>query len=308
MADKMFVMDLAKLVIAAAWADGSLQNQEINSLKDLIFRLGDIGQKEWNELEIYMDSPVGSKETEQLVGQVLGHIKSEADKDFVIATLKKLVEADGVITEDEEKLLEGIKSAVLEVDTGIGGRLSKMLKAALNRRSETYKLSAGRQADIDDFINNTIYYQYKRDCREKGIEIELSEEKVSQLCLAAGLLARVAWVDEDISNEEKQTINQVLCRSWGLAQEEAEFVTRISCYRAVKGLDYFRLTRSFFERTTLQERRSFLVCLFKVANASERCSHEEVEEIRSISEALKLTHKDFIAAKITISDEDLGIT
>ncbi len=50
------------------------------------------------------------------------------------------------------------------------------------------------------------------------------------------------------------------------------------------------------------------MCLFKIANASDRVSNDEIEEIRRISEALKLSHKDFIAAKLTISDEDLGLT
>ena len=42
MLNKEFVMDLAKLVVAAAWADGQLQNEEINSLKDLLFNLDEV--------------------------------------------------------------------------------------------------------------------------------------------------------------------------------------------------------------------------------------------------------------------------
>lgn len=33
------IMALAKVMIAAAWADGSVNNDEINSLKDLLFQL-----------------------------------------------------------------------------------------------------------------------------------------------------------------------------------------------------------------------------------------------------------------------------
>jgi uncharacterized tellurite resistance protein B-like protein len=120
-------------------------------------------------------------------------------------------------------------------------------------------------------------------------------------------LARVAYVDEDISTAEKDAIKGVLSRSWGLSQAEARVVTDICCHRILKGLDYFRLTRGFFECTTIDQRRSFLVCLFKVANASDKVSNDEIEEIRRISEALKLSHNDFIAAKLTISDEDLGL-
>ena len=56
MADKQFIMDLAKLVIAAAWADGELTNEEVNALKDLLFMLPDLSGEEWLGLELYMDS------------------------------------------------------------------------------------------------------------------------------------------------------------------------------------------------------------------------------------------------------------
>ena len=61
MPDKNFIMDLAKLLIAAAWADGELRNEEINSLKDLLFTLPEISGREWPNLELYMDSPVTSE-------------------------------------------------------------------------------------------------------------------------------------------------------------------------------------------------------------------------------------------------------
>ena len=36
-------------------------------------------------------------------------------------------------------------------------------------------------------------------------------------------------------------------------------------------------------------------------------SEVTTDKIRTISQSLKLAHKDFIAAKVTISDEDLGL-
>lgn len=305
MADEKLVVDVAKLLIAAAWADGQLQNEEINCLKDLIFSLGDLSADQWTRLEIYMDSPVTSKERQVLLEKVLAGIKSEADKEFVIETVKRLFEADGVFDEKEASVLEELTEAVSEVSTDIVSKLTKTLKSAMGRRSETYKSAAQREERIEDFIKNTIYYQL---ASEGGLQVGLTDEKIRQLCLAAGLLARVANVDEDISEAERQAIKSVLSRSWGLSDQEADIVTGISCHRTLKGLDYFRLARGFFECTSIEQRRSFLVCLFKVANASDKVSNEEIEQIRRIADSLKLSHRDFIAAKLTISDEDLGLT
>ena len=117
MPDRKFIMDLAKLVIAAAWVDGELQNEEINALKDLLFNLEDVTGEEWSHLEIYMDSPVSPKEREKLLSTVLEQIKSQQDKDLVISTIENLVQSDGIVTGDEITLLEEVKKGVLDVDT-----------------------------------------------------------------------------------------------------------------------------------------------------------------------------------------------
>lgn len=304
MADRKLAVDLAKLLIAAAWADGELHPDEINSLKDLIFTLGEFTGGQWARLEIYMDSAVSDKERQALLDNVLAEIKSEDDKEFVLKSLQELFCADGIIDDKEMPVLDEFTQAVSGVRTDVFSRLSQMLRPVIDQRKSTYKSGSQREGRIDDFIKNTIYYQLES---EGKVPADLGADKVRQLCLAAGLLAKVANVDEDISAAEQDAIKGVLSRSWGLSESEAEVVTNISCHRILKGLDYFRLTRGFFECTTIDQRRSFLVCLFKVANASDKVSNDEIDQIRRISDALKLTHKDFIAAKLTISDEDLGL-
>jgi uncharacterized tellurite resistance protein B-like protein len=304
MAERMFILDLARLVVAAAWADGELKNEEINALKDLLFNLEDVTGREWAELEMYMDSPVAPEETERLLGVVLRQIESEKDKELVVKTLENLFRADGVVSSAEQALLEEIEKALSEVGTGLAAKLSKILRGAVSRRGS--KLASGPQRDgrIDDYLKNTIYYQLKSQGGQKGTEIDLPEQKLRKLCLAGGLLARIAAVDKEISEQEKQAIEKVLGTQWGLSARETRIVAEVSCDRTLKGLDYFRLARGFFECTTLDERREFLKCLFRIANASNKTSYEETEAIRKIAGSLKLTHEDFIEAKLTIPDED----
>jgi len=304
MPDRKFIMDLAKLLIAAAWADGRLQNEEINALKDLLFNLKDVTGDEWSHLEIYMDSPVGPQEREKLLVTVLEQIESEEDKELVVATLENLFQADGIVTGEEITFLDEVKKGVLDVDTGVLARLSKMITTAISGRGRTYSSAAQRESQIDDYIENNVYYHLKSESEKKGIKFDLPARQVKKLCLAAGLLARISVVDANISEDEKRTIKDVLSKQWHLSEQQAEIVTEISCDRTLKGLDYFRLTRGFFDCTTLDERRNFIKCLFRIANASEKTSHDEIEEIRKISNSLKLTHKDFIEAKLTIPDED----
>ncbi|MHC4145943.1 MAG: TerB family tellurite resistance protein [Planctomycetota bacterium] len=87
-------------------------------------------------------------------------------------------------------------------------------------------------------------------------------------------------------------------------EQEAQVVAEISCNRTLKGLDYFHLTKEFFDCTGIHERRKFLKCLFQIANAANKTSYDETEEIRKIAKSLKLSHNDFIEAKLTIPDEN----
>ena len=304
MPEKEFIMDLARLLIAAAWVDGELRNEEINSLKDLLFNLENLSGRDWAQLEIYMDSPVGAEERDELLGRVLGQVRSEQDKELVIGTLERLFRADGVVSDEEQAVLEQVKGAVSDVSTGLLARLSRMMKGAVDRRSQSYQSATQRDNQLDDYIENTIYYRLKPEIERKGMKIDLPQDKIRQLCLAAGLLARISAVDSGISEKEKQTIKDTLSAEWGLSEPEAQIVTQISCETALRGLDYFRLTRGFFECTGIDERRSFIKCLFKIANASNKTSYDETEEIRRIAKSLKLTHKDFIDAKLTIPDEE----
>jgi len=307
MPNDKFTMDVAKLLIAAAWADGELQNEEINSLKDLIFTLEGINAEQWARLEIYMDSPVTSEEREILLNKVVEGIKTQEDKALVIETLERMLQADGVVGENEAEVLEELKNSIASAQTGVFTFFSKLIKGTLNKRNTAYGRAIHREENVDDYIKNTVYYQLVSDAKEKGIEMQLPEEKVRKVCLAAGLMAKVAAVDLEISDEEKEAIKRHLSKLWGLSEDQADLVTEISCCRVLQGLDYFRLTRSFFECTSNNERKLFLAFLFQIANACKKTSHDETEEIRRISHSLKLSHQDFIAAKITISDEDLGI-
>ena len=47
MVDSNLILTLSKVIISTAWADGEVSHEEINSLKDLLFRLPNITGREW---------------------------------------------------------------------------------------------------------------------------------------------------------------------------------------------------------------------------------------------------------------------
>jgi len=301
MTDRTFVLDLARLVVAAAWADGELKNEEINSLKDLLFGLEEVSGKEWKSIEMYMNSPPSPEQTEQLAQKVLSSIRSEQDRTLVLNTLEKLFAADGVVSEEERDFLDKLRGEMEATPTGFMQRFVETIKRALGKRAETpADDTAG--GNLDDYIRNRIYHELKR--RGEAEQLELPAETIKKLCLAGGLMAMVGAVDSQVSPEEAEQIEQILQEQWDISRQQAHLVAVAATSGALGGLDYYRLVRGLYECTNYQERKDFLKCLFQVANASDKTSRDETEQIRQIAYSLKLNNRDFIEAKLTVPDSD----
>ena len=168
MSNKSFILNLGKLLIAAAWADGKLTNQEINALKELLFLLPEISGEEWMELELYMESPVGEEERQKLLGRVLDGMASTADKTLVLETLGKLIHCEDVPKEAEASIVESLRQDIESKSTGILAHLMNPLKRAIGSRVGHYSTEGGRESRIDDYIKNTIYYQLFSEMKTRG--------------------------------------------------------------------------------------------------------------------------------------------
>ena len=304
MANKDFILDLGKLMIGIAWADGKLHPEEINALKELLFLLPDISGEDWNQLEIYMTHAVTDAERQDLLDRVLNGIRTSGEKQLVLDTLEKLVAVEGGAANAEV-----IKTIRLDLDTKSPGLLAHLLspfRKTLQSRASHYTGKSSREDRIEDFIKNTIYFQLSSELEARGHAINLPEEEVRKICLAAGLMAHVAWVDNEVCDREREVMSLALQQIWNMPKEEADLITEMSHARIMHGLDIVRLTWGFCNYTTVDERKAFLRCLFAVANAADQTSHAEIEEIRHIAKALELPHQEFINAKLTIPRKDRG--
>ncbi len=304
MANKELILDLGKLMIGAAWAGGQLQFEEINALKELLFQLPEISGEEWMHLEMYMIAPVSDQERQELLERVLGNIRSSADKTFVLETLEKLIAADGVLTNSERSFLETIRGDIDRKWPSLLSHFTGPIRHALRKRVSHYQGNLSREDRLEDYIKNTVYFQLVSEMKNQGKTINLPEPQIKKICLAAGLMARVAWVDHEFCDREIATIAHTLQQQWGLSEEEAIIVTNLSHTGIMKGLDLTRLTTGFCELASIDERKVFLQCLFTIANAAENTSSQEIEEIRAIAKGLNLPHSEFIKAKLTIPRED----
>ena len=311
MATRDFILDLGKLMIGIAWIDGRLEQDEINALKELLFLLPDISGEDWMQLEIYMTHAVSDAERRDLLDRVLAGIRSSRDKQLVLETLEKLVAGDGdgrgaggdvPRGVPESAFIEDIRQDIEGRSTGLLGHLTAPLRQTLKRKAGR----GAREDRIEDFIKNTIYFQLTSELEQQGRTLSIPETEARKICLAAGLMAHVAWVDNEVCHREREAMSLALRELWNVPDDEARLITEMSQARIMHGLDLVRLTSGFCHHTTIEERKAFLRCLFAIANAAEDTSHAEIEAIRQIAKSFELAHQEFIEAKLTIPRQDRG--
>ena len=300
--DRTRMLTLAKVLIASAWADGEVTIDEQNCLKDIIFHLSSpnmpLSAREWEMLEMYIGAPVGAEERARLVADLQDAIQSSSERQFVLNALHQMAFADGVSGGDEQKVINEISEAVRQTDVGMLDGLHRLLGRSLSRRSAAVANAPNRDAYFDDYLKNKVYYETNRILQEEGRSLDLSDKEMRKLGLAGGLMARIAKVDEVVSDSEFEAMVQIIADTWEVDQATAVFVANVAVSSLDVTYDYYRMTREFATSTTLEERQRFLVSLFLIAGADDSVSFDETEEIRLVQQGLNITHEEFINAKL----------
>jgi uncharacterized tellurite resistance protein B-like protein len=220
-----------------------------------------------------------------------------------MAMIDELAGADGDISAEERASVEEIKAGIREANIGVLGSMGNFLGRSVNRRSKAVSAAPNRELYLDDYVKNKVYYSISRRLELEETAIDIPDKELRRLSLAGGLMARVAYVDQEVQEGEFDSMVNAIKGSWQLTDIEAVLVAETAVSTISQGLDYYRLSRRFFESTTEEERVRFMDALFAVADADGRVSYEEIEEIRTIATVLKLSHKQFIDAKLKIPRE-----
>lgn len=297
MSNEDLIMTLARVLIAAAWADGETTHEEINSMKDLLFRLPDLTALQWASLQMYIEDPVGEAERARLVADLQDAIRAPEERELALQALNELVHADGEVSDEEELAVTEIRDAIASADVGVLGRL---VKGMTGRRSRAVANAPNREDYFDDYVKNKVYYGLERRAGRGEIELDLPEQELRALSLAGGVMAQVARVNPQVDDAEVDTMVAALERHWHLPREQAAFVTEVAISETASLMDPYRLSRQFAGVCSPEERAEFLDVLFAVAVADGEASYDEIEEIRTIAQTLRLSHKEFIDAKLKI--------
>jgi uncharacterized tellurite resistance protein B-like protein len=294
MANVALIPELAKLLLAIAWADGELHAEEETTLKEVIGLLPPPSVQEWAVIELYLLTPISPDERAQLLQNIQALIRSAADKQIALDAVDAMVHADGDIDPNEAAVARSIRAAIAAVDVSVLGLL---------RRAIARTTSPNREQFLALWQTNPVLYMlYARS----GNETLLSDNDVQIAALAAGIMAQVVRVTPATAAQEQPVLAHALRSDWRMPPDKAEQLADAALGIVARNVDFHRIARELARRSSETQRTALLDTLFAVANAADNVSPREIDEIRVITDRLNLTQAQFIAAKLKIPAAERG--
>lgn len=132
----------------------------------------------------------------------------------------------------------------------------------------------------------------------------LPPERARLLGAFAYLLGRVALADHALSEEETLAMRGLVREFGGLSDDQAMAVVVLAQRLSFthRGTEDFPVSQQFAAVATDDDRRALLRCLFAVSASDDSVVVAEDNEIRRITQELKIPHAEFVQARIMVRD------
>ncbi len=148
-----------------------------------------------------------------------------------------------------------------------------------------------------------VFINSLHDKFAKHFENETEENLVLFSCLA-GLLARVAYVDFKVTDEERNHIVEATTHWMKIDNEKAQFLAQVAEkeMKKLSGLDTRKYCTPLIEYFSIDRRFEILETLFELAASDGEVTMDESNEISYIAKGLNLENKYFIAARAQVKE------
>ena len=291
-------MTFLKVLTTVAWADGEVSQSEFNILKSF-FRKFDLEKHELDELKPYLFSPVSTKEKDELYRQMIAELSSPREKREIMDALETMVEAHKRMKSDERELVDQF-SEWLEKSSHTKrsfGRIRNFLQRTI------FKHARDPDPDMEKYFKRRVLKNIELKSSNSKISTNLPEERLYFICLVGTLMAAIAHVDDHFDPAEKKALKRCLTEQFSLKGKELTLLFEVVEEQARQGFDFYEVVSELNRVSSYNDRIHLMECLFEVAIADGEMVHEEAEEIRRITKALRIPHKTFIEYKVRALDK-----
>jgi uncharacterized tellurite resistance protein B-like protein len=291
-------MNFLKVLSTIAWADGEISQSEINILKTF-YRKFDLEKHELDELKPYLLSPITKKEKDELYRQMIVELSSPKEKREIMSALETMVHAHKRMKSHERDLVNQF-SEWLEKSSHTKrsiGRIRNLLQRTI------FKHTRDLNPDMEKYFKRRVLKKIELKSPHTKIFTNLNNEKLYFICLLGTLMAAVAHVDDHFDPSEKKALKRCLTEQFSLERKELTLLFEVVEEQARQGFDFYEVTSELNRIVSYNDRVRLMECLFEISIADGKMSHEEAEEVRRITKAIRIPHKKFIEHKVRALDK-----
>ena len=289
-------VSVGKILIAAAWVDGEINQHELDCLKNTIIRLPNISFEDWRKLKIYLAYPLSPQEQQNVIQNFAEKVFSKGHSKHAWACLLQVLKSDGNINIEEKEFAKVLDEKIADFSTGILRKLKYFLfKSTIESQPGWQKKLEGREKFIHEFFDNPVYFVFRKALLSEDIEVVHSKPELQKVCLFASILYWFAKLDGKVSQCEKEFITKVLVKKCDLNQAVANCVTGVSNSIDISELELSNLCSSYAEDTDLEQRESLFKSISRLVAMDKVLTIKELESLRTLALYLNIPKKTWIS-------------
>jgi len=137
-----------------------------------------------------------------------------------------------------------------------------------------------------------FFNQYLNDKAEETIPLERRLHMAT-----AALMVEMLHVDEQVTTQEEDKLQQLLKQRFNLDTTEIEALIDLANNEKHEATDYYQFTSLLNEHYSQQQKIALVEDLWKLAYADHELDKYEEHLLRRLAELLHVPHKDFMQTK-----------
>ena len=144
-----------------------------------------------------------------------------------------------------------------------------------------------------DYLKKYFFETQATSCDSGGVT---HQRKISVATCA--LLVEMANIDGDFSSEERDTIVNLMKDHHDISEEEADAIIETAHAELEKSVDLWTFTNQINQHYSIEEKQEIVEFLWRLTHADGVADPHEEYLTRRVTKLLRLSHKDFIVAKM----------
>jgi len=284
-----------KVLTTIAWADGEVTQSELNILKSF-YRKFNLDKDDLAELKHYLAAPVSKEEQAELYEQLVHELDSKSEKEEILSALESMENATKRIGNEEKQLVSQFR-ALLEKPS-ITRKSFARIRNLLGRT--IFSHSREKDLELEKYFKRKVLKKVELKAARLDVKMNLPEDRLYFICLLGALMASVSNVDGSFDDSERKVIKKELSKHFNFKNKELRILFEVILEVTKQGFDFHEVTTELNNLVTYNEKVEIADCMLAVGGADGVLSHDEAEEIRRITKALRIPHKVFIEAKMKV--------